>query len=116
MAIRALLNSWFPKPGAKSELVIHDFTYVFKGHEITMVKQMDEGLRVFIVGVGGKNVKKDDLVKVLATKGPRPPVLTYRVEEIATRGDEWRAYASLVQLKKKARLGNTRVSVISHSR
>lgn len=80
--------------------IIHDFTFSFWGHKVSMVKPLDGGVRAFLTG-SGSTMQRGDVV--VARPSPSAPKLHYRIEAIQHGKDgTWRAYASVESATKIA--------------
>jgi len=94
----------------KHEGIAHDFTSKLSGQELMLVKPLNNGVRVFLVGLGSHPVVGDMIV----TKNKNFARVVYRIEKIK-HGDAgtWRAYGRLEQSNAlKTRYGHPRASVI----
>jgi hypothetical protein len=74
---------------------VHDFTYHFDGHRITLVKPLGPDGRTFLTGTGA-NVKVGDVI-VTRGKDATSPHVRYRIDSVNRIGDDWRAYGIVEQ-------------------
>jgi hypothetical protein len=91
--------SWFRKV---TNVVVHDFTYSFPGHGVSLVKPVGDGTRAFLVGQG--NVPKELDIVIVRAKGTPVINIRYEIESIneGADGRSWKAYGRLVQRPRRA--------------
>jgi len=99
-----LLSAFGREVARQNEERTHDFTFTFEGHGITLVKQLADAFRVFLVGHGPGIVVGDCVVIRAKESAAR---VRYRIESIRYIDGNWRAYARLEQaVLRKVRLSH----------
>ena len=77
----------------KADPTVHDYTFVFTGHEVSLVKSLSDNRRAFLVG-HGPGIKPDDHLVVRVDRKN----IKYVVEQVRYAGESWSAYGTVLHV------------------